>query len=122
MASSFGLNGLMSGGSGTASVGDTGASGMDAGSGNFNTQLDLSNLQSISGHTIVDGFTASDVGSLLNLTQSNTANSITSALGTTMQEVTSSASGAVSSFFSSSGFKWAMLGIGALIAFLIFRK
>lgn len=111
MATTVGTGDLFSGGSATSGVSSTGNSNMDAGSGNFNTNVDLSSLQSISGHTILDGFQASDVASLLAINTNNTVGTITS-----------SAQNIISNITQSSGFKWLMIGIGALIAYFIFKK
>lgn len=57
MSSGLGDLGLFSGGAGTSSTG-TGKSSLAQG--NVGATLDLSSLQSIQGHTIVDGLTSQD--------------------------------------------------------------
>lgn len=118
MATTVGTGDLFGGGSAPSGVSNTGNSNMDTGSGNFNTSLDLSSLQSIQGHTIIDGMTASDVSGILSVANQNTIATVTNAASSAVNSISES----VSSIFHSSGFKWALFGIGALVAYFIFKK
>lgn len=103
--------GLMSGGSSGAS-GSTGDSGGgNLGTNSLGTNLDLSNLQSIQGHTIYDGLDAQETAQLFN-----------SILGNASNQISSNAASIWRSFINSDGLKYFMLGMGALIAYLIFFK
>lgn len=100
-----------SGGDSTTNMGDMNAGGANVGGGSFNTYADLSSLQSISGHTINDGLDAQDTAYLFS---SIAGNAVTS-LSTNAKKVWTS-------FINSTGFKIAMVSIGALVAYFIFFK
>lgn len=70
MAVSVGTGDLFSGGAGTSGTGGTSAS---LAQGNVGATLDLSSLQSIQGHTIVDGLTSQEALNFATLV-ANTAN------------------------------------------------
>lgn len=81
-------------------------------SGSFNTNLDLSSLQTISGHTINDGLDAQETATLFSAIAGNAVTSLSN-----------NAKSVWNTFINSTGFKIGMACLGGLIAyFLFFRK
>lgn len=108
---SVGDIGLMSGGNSSASgtIGDSG--GGNLGTNSLGTNLDLSNLQSIQGHTIYDGLDAQE-----------TAQLFSAIVGNASASLSNNAASVWRSFINSNGLKWFMLGVGALIAYFMFFR
>ena len=103
---SVGTGDIFSGGdasAGTATAGDNRNTGIGA-------SLDLSGAH-IQGHTINDGLDAQETAQLFNAILGNTANTIAQG-----------ASNAVNNITNSTGFKVAIVGITAFIAYKLFFK
>lgn len=77
----------------------------------LNASLNLQNLQSIQGHTIIDGLQGNEIQSIMQ-----------TAIQTTSQEAQSAISSAVDSVKNSSFLKIAIAGIAAFIAWKFFIK
>lgn len=80
-------------------------------SGSFNTTLDLSSLQTISGHTINDGLDAQETATLFSAIAGNAVTSLSN-----------NARSVWNTFLNSTGFKVGMISVGALIAYFLFYK
>lgn len=90
----------------------SGATANNEAGGSFNTNLDLSSLQTISGHTINDGLDAQETATLFSAIAGNAVTSLSN-----------NAKSVWNTFLNSTGFKIGMVSVGALIAyFLFFRK
>ena len=102
------------------SGGDASAGGATAGD-NRNTgigaSLDLSGAH-IQGHTINDGLDAQETAYLFNSILNNTANTITQGASNAVNNVKNS----ISNITNSTGFKVAIVGITAFIAYKLFFK
>lgn len=88
---------------------ESGTSGANT-TGGLGSSLDLSNA-TIQGHTINDGLDAQETAQLFNAILGNTANTIAQG-----------ASNAVNNITNSTGFKVAIVGITAFIAYKLFFK
>ena len=88
---------------------ESGTSGANT-TGGLGSSLDLSNA-TIQGHTINDGLDAKETAQLFNAILGNTANTIAQG-----------ASNAVNNITNSTGFKVAIVGITAFIAYKLFFK
>lgn len=89
----------------------SGAGANNEASGSFNTNLDLSSLQTISGHTINDGLDAQETATLFSAIAGNAVTSLSN-----------NAKSVWNTFLNSTGFKVGMISLGALIAYFLFFK
>ena len=110
---SVGTGDIFSGGdasAGTATAGDNRNTGIGA-------SLDLSGAH-IQGHTINDGLDAQETAYLFNSILNNTASTITQGASNAVNSVKNS----ISNITNSTGFKVAIVGITAFIAYKLFFK
>ena len=95
---------------------ESGTSGANT-TGGLGSSLDLSNA-TIQGHTINDGLDAQETAYLFNSILNNTANTITQGASNAVNNVKNS----ISNITNSTGFKVAIIGITAFIAYKLFFK